>query len=57
MIEKRGEARDWHAFGKESSGVSFGRQNRTPHPMRISLIIVRLQSRAEVVEWRLDEAA
>jgi hypothetical protein len=57
MIEKRGEARDWHAFGKESRGVSFGRETRTPHPMRSSLIIVRLQSQVEVVEWSFEEAA
>ena len=31
----------WQTFGKKSQGVSYGQKTRTPHLMRISLIIVR----------------
>ena len=30
--------RGYHVFGKESQGVLYGQETRTPHFMRISLI-------------------
>jgi hypothetical protein len=39
--------REQHAFGKKSHGALYGQETRTPHLMRISLIIVGARRRGK----------
>jgi len=40
ITARLGEARDQHACGEKSHGVSYGQETKTPHPIRIAVIIV-----------------